>query len=121
KLLGKNPALLRQEIARALAEDRRVEVEDYYPGLGMWLELRAYPYAEGLAVYLRDVTQRREAQERLTLLRTSIARINDSVVIIQATEAAHGGARIIFVNESFERLTGLSRNDMGGRSPRVLK
>ncbi|RYF52877.1 MAG: bifunctional diguanylate cyclase/phosphodiesterase, partial [Comamonadaceae bacterium] len=125
KVVGRNPTVLRQEIARALAEDRRVEVEDYYPSLDKWLELRAYPYAEGLAVYMRDVTRRRESQERLMLLRTSIACINDSVVIIQAagTDVNTGseGARIIFVNESFERLTGLSHRDVGGRSLRVLR
>ena len=37
------------------------EVEDYYPPLDMWLEVRAYPIPQGIAVYFRDVTERHEA------------------------------------------------------------
>ncbi|HMN21912.1 MAG TPA: EAL domain-containing protein [Ottowia sp.] len=120
-LMGRSGALLRAEIEGAMREDRRVEFEDYYPALGMWIEVRAHPYAEGLAVYLRDVTARREAQDHLALLRTSIARINDCVVIIQAMGPRQHDARIVFVNESFERLTGLARMQVLGRGPGTLR
>lgn len=120
-LIGRNPELLRGEIERAMAADRRVEFEDYYPHLGIWVEVRAHPYAEGLAVYLRDVTSRREAQDHLALLRTSIARINDCVVIVQTIGPRQHDARIVFVNEAFERLTGLRRDQVLGQGPRILR
>ncbi|MEO6320989.1 MAG: PAS domain-containing protein, partial [Polaromonas sp.] len=40
---------LRQQLQRSIATHRRVEFEDFYPGLGKWLEVRAYPFTEGLA------------------------------------------------------------------------
>lgn len=120
-LRGRNRDLLRREIERALAQDQRVEFEDYYPVLGTWVEVRAHPFAEGLAVYLHDVTARREAQERLTQLRASIGRINDSVVLLQSSGQNPRSARITFVNESFERHTGLTRDQVLDQPLRVLR
>lgn len=50
---------------RALAENVTTEFEAYYPPLGIWFEVRAYPSEEGLAVYFRDVTERHQAEETL--------------------------------------------------------
>jgi PAS domain S-box-containing protein len=49
----------------AMAENRAVAFEEFYPPLGMWLEVNAYPSPDGLAVYFRDVTERKQAAERL--------------------------------------------------------
>src|SRR4051812_22577989 len=51
----------------ALATGRAVTFEEYYPPLGTWFEVRAYPSADGLSVYFRDVTERRRAEEALRL------------------------------------------------------
>ena len=45
----------------ALANGRAVTFEEYYPPLETWFEVRAYPSADGLSVYFRDVTERRQA------------------------------------------------------------
>ena len=78
---------LRQELQRSIATNRQIEFEDFYPGLGKWLEVRAYPFAEGLAVYFRDVSKRRKSQEQLMLLETCISRLNDIVLIAEAQPA----------------------------------
>jgi len=44
-------ARLKEALERSLQTNRRVELEDWFPALGKWLEVRAYPFAEGLAVY----------------------------------------------------------------------
>lgn len=54
-----------QEYERALAEFVTVEFETYYGPLGIWLKVSAHPSVEGLAVYFRDVTAGRKAQEAL--------------------------------------------------------
>ncbi|MEO6291895.1 MAG: diguanylate cyclase, partial [Burkholderiaceae bacterium] len=56
---------LRWHIEQALSTNRRVEFEDFYTGLSKWLELRVHPFAEGLAVYFRDVTERKVAEEKI--------------------------------------------------------
>jgi len=50
---------------RALAEGRPLELEDYYPPFDTWYAVRSYPYADGLAVYFRDITERRRIQVAL--------------------------------------------------------
>ena len=62
---GTSKNRLRWHIEQALSTNRRVEFEDFYAGLGKWLELRVHPFAEGLAVYFRDVTERKAAEEKI--------------------------------------------------------
>lgn len=111
---------LRQQLQIALATNRRAEFEDFYPNLGLWLEVRAYPFAEGLAVYFRDVTPRRKAQEQLMLLQTCISRLNDIVLIAEIVPAHAPVPLIVFVNHAFEHHTGYSRQDVLGQTPQRL-
>ncbi|WP_035991789.1 PAS domain S-box protein [Leptolyngbya sp. KIOST-1] len=54
---------------RAIAEQIPVAWEEFGEPLYRWLEARAYPSAEGVAVYFRDVTDRKQAEvERERLL-----------------------------------------------------
>ena len=111
---------LREELGLALQTNRRVELEDFFPNLGKWLEVRAYPFAEGLAVYFRDVTERRRSQEHLMLLETSVARLNDIVAIAEAGTDPNDEPRMVFVNDAFEKQTGYSREEVLGKNPRIL-
>lgn len=110
---------LKEQLLRSLQTNRRVELEDWFASLGKWLEVRAYPFAEGLAVYFRDVTERRRSQEQLMLLETSVARLND-IVLIAETGSGQAEPRIVFVNDAFETHTGYARSDVMGQSPRLL-
>jgi len=71
-------------------------------------------------VYFRDVTERRRSQEQLMLLETSVARLNDIVVIAEADANGDGEPRIVFVNDAFEKQTGYSRAEVQGQTPRLL-
>ncbi len=110
---------LRRELQAALRTGRNAEFEEFYKPVNKWLELRAYPFAEGLAVYLRDMSARHQAQEDLLLLQTSISRLNDIVVITET--GRHPRPRIVFVNDAFERLTGYTQAEVMGRTPRMLE
>ena len=112
---------LRLEMAGALAQGLTVAFEEFYPQLGKWLELRAHPFDEGIAVYLRDVSTLRQSQEQLLLLQTSISRLNDIVLITEAASIDAPGPRIVFVNDAFEIHTGYSREEVLGKSPRLLQ
>src|SRR5829696_5462761 len=72
ELLGKNiwnefPEAVGSEsywqIERAMEEGLTTEFETVSPVLGAWVTGRAYPSAEGLSVYFRDVTERKRAEE----------------------------------------------------------
>ena len=53
------------EYRRVRERNQAVSFEEYYPPLGMWFEVHAYPFDDGLAIYFRDVTQRHEAERDL--------------------------------------------------------
>lgn len=73
KLLGANfwdllPKATRDEhheaMAHAMLHRESVNRELYFEEKQAWLELRSYPFAEGLLVLLQDITTRREEAER---------------------------------------------------------
>lgn len=51
-----------QELHRAMAEQVSVYWEEFGEPIQRWLEVNAYPSAEGIAVYFRDVTERKQAE-----------------------------------------------------------
>jgi PAS domain S-box-containing protein len=70
-----------------------VVFEAYYPApLDGWYELRAWPSPDGLAVYFLDVTERRAALERATLLSEAAAELSDT---LDPQEAVARLARIV--------------------------
>ncbi len=50
---------------QAVEEQRTVEFQEFYPPLDAWLAVRAYPSEEGLAVYFRDITDQKRAEDAL--------------------------------------------------------
>ncbi|MDZ4289156.1 MAG: PAS domain-containing protein, partial [Prosthecobacter sp.] len=73
KLLGSHfwdllPAATRDEhyeaLAHAMLHREAVNRELYFEEKQAWLELRSYPFAEGLLLLLQDITSRREEAER---------------------------------------------------------
>lgn len=71
--------------------------------------------------FLRDITQRRHAEQQLHLLETCVSRLNDVVLITEADTIDEAGPRIVFVNDAFERMTGYTREQVIGRTPRMLQ
>jgi PAS domain S-box-containing protein len=74
-ILGKNlweeyraalPLKFFYEYHRAVAENSSVHFEEFFPPLNIWVEVSAYPSAEGLSVYFKDVTERKEVEEALS-------------------------------------------------------
>ena len=58
-------SVLDDHLRRAAREATDVQRTDYLDALGRWFEVKAFPYEEGLSVYLTDVTARKEAEAAL--------------------------------------------------------
>jgi len=54
----------RAELHRAATEKVPVQFEHYYAPLDAWFEVNAYPSREGIALFLRDVNEKKRFQER---------------------------------------------------------
>ncbi len=83
--------------------------------LSLWVESYLYrlPTGEVVAVYA-DVTQRKEAEEELHKLAQAVEQSPESIAITDLD------ANLEYVNESFVRNTGYSREEALGKNPRIL-
>lgn len=75
----------------------------------------------GLSGVLQDITAQHDALTQLRLLETCVSRLNDIVIITEAESLDESGPRIVFVNDAFERRTGYTRDEVIGKTPRVLQ
>ncbi|MDP2868857.1 PAS domain S-box protein [Methyloversatilis sp.] len=48
---------------RAIAHNVTVEFDSFYAPMGIWFEVHAYPSDDGLTVYFRDITQRKQLEQ----------------------------------------------------------
>ncbi len=58
---------------------------------------------------------------RLSLLETCLSHINDIILVTAAEPLDEPGPHIVYVNDAFTRLTGYTREEAIGRSPRFLQ
>ena len=74
---------------------------------------------------MQDITAQHQSQKQLRLLEACITHLNDVVIITEvdpkADPSGRDDARIVFVNDTFERRTGYSREEVLGKSPRILQ
>ena len=76
----------------------------------------------GIIITLRDITERKQADERLRLLESVVINANDSVVITEAEpHHAPNGPKIVYVNEAFTHMTGYTSQEVIGKTPRMLQ
>ncbi|MDZ8054712.1 MAG: PAS domain S-box protein [Aulosira sp. ZfuVER01] len=101
-----------QEMHRAIAQQVPVSWEEFGEPVQRWLEVKAYPSAEGLAVYFRDITQRKQAEaekERLlqeleterTRFEAVLRQLPTGVLI---ADAASG--KLLLANEQAKKIVG---------------
>jgi diguanylate cyclase (GGDEF)-like protein/PAS domain S-box-containing protein len=87
------------------AVDRRetASCESYYAPLGSWLEARAYPSKDGLTVFFADITERKQAEDRLMHLAThdSLTGLHNRFSCLRALDqalAGEGAAGVLFID-----------------------
>jgi len=96
-----------QQYFKAVREQVTVEFEEFYASLDTWFAVKAYPTPEGLAVYCKDVTQQKIAEDAV---RESAERFR---LLARATNDAIWDWNMVtselWWNEGFETLFGYSR------------
>lgn len=84
-------------------------------------ELHMQSTGQILSGTVQDITEQHKSQEQLHLLHTCISRLNDIVMITEAEPLEEPGPSIVFVNNAFEKHTGYLRDEVLGKSPRMLQ
>lgn len=74
-----------------------------------------------LIVIGNEITQKNREKEYLQLLETVVTNSLDAVVITEAYPYVNPGPRIIFVNDAYLKMTGFSREEIIGKTPRILQ
>jgi PAS domain S-box-containing protein len=102
------------EYARAIRENRTVTFEEHFPPLGIWVSIRAYPSAQGIAVYFRDITENKriadELRESDRRFRSMLANLSLMSVMLDRE------SRITYCNDALLEATGWTRDEVLGRS-----
>ena len=104
-----------EQTYRRVAEHQRPETFlAFYPDHGRWYDVRAFPFAAGVSVYFRDVTDARHAEElqRLTesRFRTLFDSIDEGFCVIEVMFNEDGNAYdwvFLEANPAFARHNGL--------------
>jgi PAS domain S-box-containing protein len=94
---------------RAMLEMQYVSCTDYYAPLDLWHESHMYPSVEGLSVFVRDITNRKKAEEELQQAITRfelISRTTNDAIWEWDLETGK-----LWSNEPHQQLYGLTKAD----------
>ena len=102
---------------------REQDIVRGFPGSAQkWLELHAYPLNDpesgailGVVEFVRDVTERVEAEQELRRIKTAVEHAQNFIVITDA----RGG--IFYANPYFEKYTGFTLDEIRGKLPLILQ
>jgi PAS domain S-box-containing protein len=110
------------EYSRAFETGQTVRFNASYSPLDRTFRVNAHPTLDGLAVYFSDITEEQRQTDQLRLLEAAVEQISDIIIITEpVTQDALGNARIIYVNDAFQRRTGFTREETIGQTPSILQ
>ena len=128
ELIGKNlweaypeavNTLFYHKYNQALNTDKTVDFEAFYPPFNCWYEVHAYPDEDGLSVYFREITERKQSQialkENEQFLQTIYDNTQYGIFIIDVLE--NGTFEYVELNPIHEQLTGISTAEIQGKTP----
>ena len=80
----------------------------YYPDLDRWYEVTAYPAPDGLSVYFRDVTDRRQVEQERQQFAALVETSSDFIGVAGLDQ------RGVYVNRAGQELVGLEPGQVAG-------
>jgi PAS domain S-box-containing protein len=90
---------------RAMAAHEFAEFEEYNSALDSWLQVRAYPAEDGLAIYMQDISERKRAEEKIREQANLLDIAQDAIIVRDLND------NIIYWNNSAERIYGWKQEE----------
>ncbi|NNV56342.1 PAS domain-containing hybrid sensor histidine kinase/response regulator [Limnovirga soli] len=75
----------------------------------------------GLVGIGRDISHKKNEETRLQLMESVITNTTDAVTITEVDPNNHRRHKIIFVNDAYSKITGYSKEEVIGKSPKILQ
>lgn len=97
---------------RAIAQREVIQYEEFFLPLNCWLENRIYPGSEGLSVFIRDVTAKKQASLALQESERRYMRLIESLPVAVFETDAQGNN--LFHSFLWQQLTGLTLEECRG-------
>lgn len=99
-------SIFEEQYTKAIRERVPVRFEAVSPLINVWVEVRAHPSEDGLAVYFHNITERKTAFEkiaRLTRLYSVLSKVNEAIIRVHEPEDLYREVcRIAVENGSFK-------------------
>jgi PAS domain S-box-containing protein len=103
-----------QQVHQALTDQSITHFEYFYPAWKQWFDHWVYPTAEGLTLFVSDISHYKQAQESLQLHAHILEGIAEGVVI------SDENGSIVFSNAMFEQMFGYEHGELLGLPLTVL-
>lgn len=97
-----------EEYHAAMETQEPVSFTEYFPPLGSWFRVKAYPSASGLSVFFEDVTEQKQYEQVLDTLQ-------DGVYVLDPDD------EFVMVNDAFAELTGYEREELVGADASLIR
>jgi len=115
---GESNSRVYEEFHRVVNEQVSVKFEEFSPSLQMYIEVSAYPAAEGLTVYWSDISDRKRTEAELRQKNAILSVINESAPTPIFVKDREG--RIIYANPATLEVLGKTAAEVIGRRDRDL-
>jgi PAS domain S-box-containing protein len=106
-----------EQFHKALSQKIAVEFEEFYPTLNTWFAVHAYPSKDGLSVYFKNISKRKQAEEEMrrtqNFLNSIVENIPHTIFVKDAKEL-----KFVSINKAAEELFGFSKENIVGKSDR---
>lgn len=119
--------LIQQTVRRAFETRTAFEVEyriRHVDGSTRWVYDKGIVVGEENAWFLDgvlfDITERKRNEAQLRMLEAVVVNARDAVVVTDAEPIDAPGPTIVYVNDAFCEMTGFSREEVIGQTPRIL-
>jgi PAS domain S-box-containing protein len=100
---------LEQRYRQALADQTPAHFEFIYEPTGNWFELHIYPSEIGLGLYFRDITDRKQAEQKINEQANLLSIATDAIFVYDIDQ------RVLFWNRGAEQLYGWAAAEIIGQ------